>query len=215
MITVIANLKGGTGKSTVSFNLAIWLASRDQNVCLYDLDPQATLSDVIEIRQDESYRPDITVTNKLDGIESKAEQEIIIDVGTSDMQAFNQAIKIADRIIVPIPPSQADVWSTQRFMNIIKNNFTDHSDAPNIFGFVNRADTHHAVRETEEAAIAIQQIDDIEFIDSPWYQRTIYRRAFSEGMAVFELDPNSKAAAEVNQLASILYADTHKAAKLH
>ena len=34
MITVIGNFKGGTGKSTVAFNLAIWLASQGRKVAV-------------------------------------------------------------------------------------------------------------------------------------------------------------------------------------
>ena len=44
MITVIANLKGGTGKSTVTFNLAVWLRSTDRRVAVIDLDPQKYVS---------------------------------------------------------------------------------------------------------------------------------------------------------------------------
>lgn len=52
MITLIGNLKkGGTGKSTVTFNLALWVATRhNKHVIVYDLDPQATTSDAFEIR---------------------------------------------------------------------------------------------------------------------------------------------------------------------
>jgi len=37
------------------------------------------------------------------------------------------------------------------------------------------------------------------------YQRTAYRRSFSEGMAVFEMDLRSKAAAELEKLGHALY----------
>ena len=37
------------GKSTVTFNLAVWLSMAGQEV-LADVDPQATLSDVAEVR---------------------------------------------------------------------------------------------------------------------------------------------------------------------
>ena len=40
MITIIANLKGGSGKSTVAFNLAVWLEKNNRPVIGYDLDPQ-------------------------------------------------------------------------------------------------------------------------------------------------------------------------------
>ncbi|HDK37740.1 MAG TPA: ParA family protein, partial [Thiolapillus brandeum] len=33
-----------------------------------------------------------------------------------------------------------------------------------------------------------------------------FRRSFSEGLAVFEMDPRSKGAAEWNALAAVLYA---------
>ena len=41
MRLLVASLKGGSGKSTLSFNLAVWLAHRGP-LRLYDLDPQAT-----------------------------------------------------------------------------------------------------------------------------------------------------------------------------
>ena len=46
MLTVVGNLKGGTGKSTVAFNLAVWLAHDKTGVMAFDLDPQCTLIDV-------------------------------------------------------------------------------------------------------------------------------------------------------------------------
>ena len=51
MITVIANLKGGTGKSTVTFNLAIWLQSMGRRVTAIDLDPQQTLADAAALAE--------------------------------------------------------------------------------------------------------------------------------------------------------------------
>ena len=61
MITVIANLKGGSGKSTVTFNLGLWLQMKGQPVVAYDLDPQQTLSDVAEVRREEGYAPPLQV----------------------------------------------------------------------------------------------------------------------------------------------------------
>ena len=57
MITVIGNLKGGSGKSTIAFNLAIWLAWQECDVKLLDLDPQKTLTDLIGVREEEGYLP--------------------------------------------------------------------------------------------------------------------------------------------------------------
>jgi chromosome partitioning protein len=71
---------------------------------------------------------------------------------------------------------------------------------------MNRADTHHAVRETDEAYEALLTLSDhMTMLEPRLYQRTIYRRSFSEGLAVFELDRRSKAANEIQQLGELLY----------
>ena len=66
MITVVGNLKGGTGKSTIAFNLSVKLSINSQKVQLFDLDPQATLSDVIDIRLEEEYEPKISAEKVFD-----------------------------------------------------------------------------------------------------------------------------------------------------
>jgi chromosome partitioning protein len=204
MITVIGNLKGGTGKSTVAFNLAVWLATNGRDVSLFDLDPQATLSDVAQIREEEEYLPAIKVTNDITKLKARKNKEILVDVGTADFESMKLALSMAHRVVVPVPPSQADIWSTQRFMKII-DEVNEGGKKPEILGFINRADTHIHVRETGEAEEALLHLPGIKLIDVRLYQRTAYRRSFSEGLGVFELEPKSKAAAELNKLASILF----------
>jgi len=204
MITVIGNLKGGTGKSTVAFNLAVWLATNGRDVSLFDLDPQATLTDVAQIREEEEYLPAIKVTNDITRLKARKNKEILVDVGTADFESMKLALSLADRVVVPVPPSQADIWSTQRFMKII-DEVNEGGKKPEILGFINRADTHIHVRETGEAEEALLHLPGIKLIDVRLYQRTAYRRSFSEGLGVFELEPKSKAAGELNKLASILF----------
>ncbi len=204
MITVVGNLKGGTGKSTVTFNLAVWLALNDHEVQLFDLDPQATLSDVGDIREEDEYEPVISISNSMTELQSAHKEEVLIDIGTADTESMKKAIAITDRIIVPVPPSQADIWSTQRFIKMVLD-IRGKKNMPQMLGFVNRADTHRGVRETGEAEDALKMLPYIDLIETRLYQRTTYRRSFSEGLAVFELEPKGKAAAEVNKFASIVY----------
>ncbi len=119
------------------------------------------------------------------------------------MPAMEKAISLADRILIPVQPSQADIWSTQRFLKII-NKSINKRKKPEVLGFINRADTHKGVRETNEAAQAIQMLQGIKPIDIRLHQRTAYRRSFSEGLGVFELDPMSKASKEMKKLATLL-----------
>ena len=205
MVTVVGSLKGGSGKSTVTFNLAVWLAMADLDVMVIDADPQATLSDVAEVRGEEGFEPVIRVRNSASLRRKlvKQAEETLIDIGTASMENMQKAIEVADRIVVPVPPSQADIWSTQRFIQYVHSITLETK--PEILGFINRGDTHHAVRETDEAAAALISLPGIMYVRSRLSQRTVYRRSFSEGLAVFELDPRGKGSAEFNTLSAALY----------
>jgi len=208
MLTVVGNLKGGTGKSTVAFNLAVWLAHDKTGVMAFDLDPQCTLVDVCEVRQEDGFEPAVEVSTELAELEemakdTKRKRPIIVDISASNRPAMERAISLADRILIPVQPSQADIWSTQRFLKIVYN-CIDENNKTEVLGFINRADTHIGVRETDEAEQAIQMLQGIKALDIRLYQRTAYRRSFSEGLGVFELDPMGKASKEMKKLAAIL-----------
>jgi chromosome partitioning protein len=205
MITIIGSLKGGSGKSTLTFNLGVWLAMAGIKVQLIDADPQATLSDVIDVRREEGFDPVLKAADKraLTSEQLKAADETLIDVGTSDMESLRLALTHCDRVVVPVPPSQADIWSTQRFIQLIGS--VERERRPDIIGFINRGDTHCAVRETNEAAAALVSLPGIRFIKPRLSQRTVFRRSFSEGLAVFELESRGKAAREFLGLAAALY----------
>jgi chromosome partitioning protein len=208
MITVIGSLKGGSGKSTITFNLAVWLAMAERHVAVIDADPQATLTDVLEVRREEGYEPTVERLDTAqiqygDGFQDY--EDVLIDVGTASMDNLRSALRIADRLLVPVPPSQADIWSTQRFLRFVASTVTDKS--PEIIGFINRGDTHRSVRETDEAAAALVSLPGIRYVKPRLSQRTAYRRSFSEGLAVFEQEPRGKATAEWNALSAVLYAD--------
>lgn len=208
MLTVVGNLKGGTGKSTVAFNLAVWLAHEKAGVMTFDLDPQGTLLDVCEVRVEDGIEPVFEVSDNISELEKlvkatgKKDRPIIADVSASNMSDMERAMALAARVLIPVQPSQADIWSTQRFLKIVAN---CKGKDTKVLGFINRADTHLGVRETDEAEEAINMLPNIEPLNIRLHQRTAYRRSFSEGLAVFELDPMGKAALEMMKLAKLLY----------
>lgn len=205
MITVIANLKGGTGKSTVTFNLAVWLCSKGRRATVIDLDPQRTLSDVAALRLEEGIEPSIRVEAGpfSDVTLPEDAEEIIIDVGTADLGSFKQAIMIADRILIPVTPSQADIWSTQRFVRFLYKN--THGNPPESITFLNRADTNKASEASEEAAAALNELPGVRLMPQRLSDRAVFRDSFSESLAVFELEPRSVASREFKMLAEALF----------
>jgi chromosome partitioning protein len=214
MITVIANLKGGSGKSTVAFNLAVWLEKNGRRVVGYDLDPQCTFSDLGGLRSEIGIRPELTIHSVRavlsEQLMSHRDCEVLVDVGAANMAAMKEAMTSADRILIPVPPSQADVWATQRFLHILGPDLeaVKMNGRQRTMAFVNRADTNKSIRETHETEAALRMLPGIdEVMPQRLKMRTSFRRSLSEGLAVFEMWPQSKAANEFRVLAAALYPD--------
>ncbi len=212
MITVVANLKGGTGKSTVTFNLAVWLGANNRRTTVIDLDPQRTLTDVAALRMEEGIEPVIRVEagSLLDVIFPVDADEIIIDVGVADLESFKQATMIADRILIPVTPSQVDIWSTQRFIRFL--NKSTHGNPPESITFLNRVDSRNANQAPEQAAAALNALPVARFIPQRLSDRAVFQESFSESLAVFELEPRSVASREFRALAEALFPDGPRSA---
>jgi chromosome partitioning protein len=208
VITVIANLKGGSGKSTVAFNLAVWILLKGKKVAVYDLDPQRTLNDVAQVRMEDGTEPELIINAVSDdGVALKLNEHkgyVLVDVGAANMLAMKQAIGAADRVIIPVQPSQPDVWATQRFLKIVRESCVDRED-PELIAFINRADTHCSVRESDEAEQALDMLGSVKVLPDRLCQRTGFRRALSEGLSIVELAGRSKGADEFNKFAEALY----------
>lgn len=206
MITMVGNLKGGTGKSTIAFNLAVWLKQQHCQSLCFDLDPQQTLKDLATVRADIGVEPLLEVETSVEKFIKQARQlsqEILVDVGASDMTAMRLALRYAHRVVIPLVPSQADVWATQRFLSIIKKARAGLHTNIQVLAVLNRADDIE--EDSIEAEQALDALRIIQRLPIRLYYRSLYRQALAEGMAVFELQPNGNAAQEVETLANLLY----------
>ena len=148
-----------------------------------------------------------------DQLLSHGEHEVLVDVGAANMAAMKEAMTAADRILIPVPPSQADVWATQRFLHIVGPDLEaiKMNGRQKIMAFVNRADTNKSIRETHETEAALRMLPGIDVVlPQRLRMRTSFRRSLSEGLAAFEMWPRSKAAEEFRILATALYPDVPK-----
>ena len=203
---VVGNLKGGSGKSTVVFNLAVWLASQGHPVRLVDLDPQKTLTDLVSVRNELGWDPPLDPPLATPDLPPAAPDTwTLVDVGAADMAGMLAAIGTADLVLVPVMPGQADIWATQRYLKTIDRERPDHCA---IRLFVNRADPGDAARETREAVVALEAISgmlaSVSVLPARLGRRIAFCRSLSEGSAVFELEPKSKAADEFQALAQAI-----------
>lgn len=117
-VIVIANPKGGVGKSTIATNLAGYLASRGHGVMLGDVDVQQSSRAWLDLRPG-SLRPikrwDIGEGNV--ARPPKGTTHMVLDTPAGiDGNKLDQVLRIADKVIVPLQASMFDILATQAFL---------------------------------------------------------------------------------------------------
>jgi chromosome partitioning protein len=113
---LIANTKGGSGKTTLATNLAGYLANGQGRVALQDLDRQQSSTQWLARRP--NHLPDIAVAgSQLDEFDW-----VVTDSPAGFRnEKLDQAIKLADCVLVPIQPSPFDIGAAHDFLTILAN----------------------------------------------------------------------------------------------
>ena len=119
---LVANPKGGSGKTTVATNLAGYFAMQGHKVMLTDLDRQQSSSYWLE-RRPVDYPTIMGQTAKVKSISEKNTNKVswtILDSpGGFRDDKLSDAVKLADCIIVPVQPSAFDIGATQDFLDVL------------------------------------------------------------------------------------------------
>jgi chromosome partitioning protein len=119
------------------------------------------------LRHEFALQPQVPVQSGGDN----AARHLVIDSSIANAAALFAAVPVVDAVILPVGPSQADVWSAQRFLEQIAGH------APrSVLAVLNRADTHLGVPESGEAEQALRQLEGIHGVLPRIAQRTVFRR---------------------------------------
>ena len=119
-VILVANPKGGCGKTTLATNLAGYLAGQNQRVMMWDLDRQKSTLDWLALRPAEL--PAITrLDAERDEIHPKIPENndwLVLD-SPAGMHGKNlaHALKLAHKVIVPVQPSVFDMTATRDFLD--------------------------------------------------------------------------------------------------
>ena len=116
---LIANPQGGSGKTSLATNLAGYLAKQGQRVVMLDLDPQKSSLDWLSLRAHEL--PTISGIGSEQEI-SKGDMEkidwLVLDSPAGiEGKSLARALKLANKVIVPVQPSVFDMVATRDFIN--------------------------------------------------------------------------------------------------
>jgi len=110
---LVANPKGGSGKTTLSTNIAGYLASTGKHVAILDLDKQKSAN--LWLAQRDGSLPIIW---PLQGESKLGQADVLIVDSPAGLRGknLNHAIKLVHKVIVPISPSLFDIQASYDFL---------------------------------------------------------------------------------------------------
>lgn len=199
-IVTILSQKGGVGKTTLTSNLGVVAAQQGLNVCLIDLDPQASLSLWSDSRIQSNINPHIDVTSVQGARLQQAVAQmrtqnkydlILIDTPPSVSNENLFAAKVADICVVPTQPSILDIRAIENSIRIC-----ELANVP-AYAVINSA-TGNAKGHADDAKEALGH--DIEALGTVVNNRIAFKHAMAASLGVLEYEPSSKAADEISSL---------------
>lgn len=208
MIVTVGNTKGGVGKTTLAVNLAIARALAGRDVWLIDGDRQGTAQTAISIRADAGHQPGIACATYPDGPTLRAQvqqqaakfDDIIIDAGGRDSTALRAALVLSDVLIVPFQPRSYDVWALNDIAALV-DEARSVRDNLRAVAILNCADPGEHSMDNAEAAAAVADVPQFEYLATPIRRRKSFANAAGAGLSVLELKPaDKKASSELNAL---------------
>lgn len=206
MIYTVGGIKGGSGKTTIATNLAVYLVHQGRDVILIDADDQESATDFTSFRH-QTLNGELGYTAvKVTGRELNANvarlatkcDDIVIDTGGRDTVSQRSALTISHVYLVPFAPRSLDIWTLRKVENLITEVMPFN---PNLvcLTFINKADARGNYKE--ETADLLRESTAVKFIDSPIGNRISFANAAASGLGVIEIKPvDEKAVTEVTDL---------------
>ena len=189
--------KGGAAKTTLCVHLAVAAEQSGTRTAIIDIDPQASASGVWGLARGDRAPPVAAVLaaelrDALEAAEAGGFELILIDTPPHTAPALEVVARNIDVAVVPVQPSILDVAATQATLDLLRAKrvpaiavLTRTSPRPD-----------EEIKETERALKEL----GLSLLNTRVVERKVYRRALTQGQAVGEFEPTSKAAKEIRAL---------------
>lgn len=214
MILVCGGVKGGTGKTTTAVNLGIERARRGAKVLLVDADPdQESLTDYVANRGDRGTQPTINVVQVKGTTTSKSlmalardYDDVIVDCGGFDSVELRQAVLVCQVWIVPLNPTQMQVWTMPKLQEVLDGANAMRGDAQitaHLMGM--RLSTNSLNRARQDLSAVAAEYDGFSVLSTVVHQRAAFERAEALGISVTELDKPSESDRKARDAMAMLH----------
>lgn len=209
MIITIGSHKGGTGKSTLTTNLAAAYQAAGNRVVVIEADPSvSTTSTWASRREEHDELTPVTVLRKTGRLAStlrdlqQAFDVIIVDTAGKDSVELRSAALVSDVLLTPTNADAADLDSTAEFITRM-DEARDSNEDLKILVVISRAPTHAKSRFRDVAIAALcGNTEEFALADTVVFSRRIYPDALKAGLSVLEASARtSQAREEIQNLA--------------
>ncbi|MFT4938343.1 MAG: chromosome partitioning protein [Paraglaciecola sp.] len=212
MIILVGGEKGGSGKSCLAQNIAVYLRiEKKATVLMVDCDPQRTTSDWIHERNASDNLANINcvqlygkIRNELLSLSNHYDY-VVIDCGGQDNLALRSSMAVAEHVLIPLRPKRRDlktvphmedIVSTCKMVNPNMNAAFVITQCPSLPSLAPR------ILEAKEVCHSF----DIAVLSAITYSRNMYDDSEELGMSVMENESEGKAAFEIRSIIEELFA---------
>ncbi len=192
---LVANAKGGCGKTTLATNLASYFAGLQHKTCLIDFDPQGSSNQWLAARHTElpsihgvaAFKKNsgqVTRTWQLRNLPPETSRVIIDTPSGLGGLLLNDLIREADIILVPVTPSPIDIRATTTFIKDVLLSSSFRSRPKHIAALANRVRKNTLVYTKLELFLNSLKIPFVATLRDTQY----YVRASEYGLGIHDLE---------------------------
>jgi len=194
---LVANAKGGSGKTTLATNLAGYLASSNHKVLLADLDRQQSATQWLKRRPSDA--PMIHTLQSAGKLTNTYDWMVTDSPAGLRDEKLADAVKDADIVIVPIQPSAFDIGAAADFLDVLHQEKAIRKQKTFVALVGSR------VNSRTHAAVGLAEfMDDTGFPVLAYLRNSqVYTAAAEQGLSIFDMRP-SLVAQDIEQWSVLL-----------
>lgn len=195
---VVANQKGGSGKSTITVHLAAAAEKAgDGPVVISDTDPQGTAADWFNQRKkagiDTPRYSALSLTDlsgRVQALNEAGASYLFVDTAPAIGVVNADLFALADLILIPLNPTPADLRALVKGLPLIRQSGKS-------FQFV-LTRVRPNLRNNDGTAVALDALGLV--LETRMHERVIYAETFAHGKTALETDGKGVAAHELTAL---------------